>query len=56
MDTWALWIIAVSVILYFYSRKARPALKSFSYWLLGIGMGLLFGAFWAVALITGVFR
>ncbi len=47
MDAWALIIIAVSVVLYFISKK-----KPFFLFTGGIGFGLLWGALWASALIA----
>lgn len=51
MDGWALGIIAVSVILYFVSKK-----KNFFVLTTGIGIGLLIGAIWAAAIIGGALR
>lgn len=47
MDTWALGIIAVSIILYFVSKKHQFFILT-----TGVGLGLLIGALWATAIIT----
>ena len=50
MDVWAFLIIAASIILYFVSKKKPVFLFS-----LGVGIGLLWGALWAVAIVSQAF-
>ena len=50
MDTWAIGIIIVSIILYFVSKK-----KPFFVLTTGVGLGLLWGAIWASMIISNAF-
>lgn len=50
MDTWALIIIGGSIVGYLASKK-----HAFFVLTLGVGVGLLWGALWAAALISRAF-
>lgn len=51
MDTYGYIILGIAVVLYFVARKNNPKLKSFAYWLIGIGMGLLAGIYGSYAVV-----
>lgn len=55
MDTFAIVLLLVGVVIYLWGRKDNPKLRSFSYFVLGAGVGLLVGALWAAQIVSSAF-
>ena len=49
MDMWALIITAVSVVLYFVSKKKPIFILT-----TGVGLGMLIGAVWAYSIVSSI--
>lgn len=55
MDTWGFALIIVSVICYYLTRKRAPSVASFFLVTFGVGLGIVIGAVWALAIIDSTF-
>jgi hypothetical protein len=54
MDTWGLLLIAVFGLAYFLTRKTQPGIALFSVLMVGVGIGIVVAAVWAVQIIASV--
>lgn len=55
MDTYGFAAIIAGGVIYFIAKRKSPAWMQFGILVFGVGLGLVIGALWAVAIINRTF-
>ena len=55
MDFWGIALIIIFGVVWLVARKRQNKLASFAVLMVGVGIGILVGAIWAMSIVNSVF-